>query len=46
MRPTSDPTGQPPRRPIIADEIADMLGVLAISAATLAMLWLPAVISG
>lgn len=42
MRPTIHPT----RRPILTDEIADMLGVLAISAATIAMLWLPAVIAG
>ena len=29
-------------RPILSDDIADMLGVLAISAATIAVLWLPA----
>lgn len=32
------------RKPILSDEIADMLGMLAISGATIAFLWLPALV--
>lgn len=31
-----------PQGPILSEQLADMLGVLAISAATIVVLWLPA----
>ena len=37
---------EPETRSPLADQLADMLGALAISTATIAVLWLPAMIGG